>query len=123
MNRRSFLGLGAAAGAAAVTGPTTLLDRSPEIAGVGIDMDQYPALPKSHKALLHEWVIANGVRLDECCGVRLTPDGAAHFQMYSANSRGKFNLVDGEIARFWHCVPKPTAPPAIAWLPWEGEPS
>ena len=84
-------------------------------------MDQYPGLPKSHKALLHEWVIANGVKLDECCGVRLTPDGAAHFHMHSVDSRGKFKLPDGEVARFWYCEPMPTDPPAIAWLPWESE--
>lgn len=87
---------------------------------LGLKIDQYFRLPKSHQQLVADWVIANGVKLEECRHVWFYPGGDAHFNLITTDGRGKLVLQDGEIAEYWLCIPDPTPPPAVAWLPWEG---
>lgn len=78
---------------------------------VGLTIDQHLALSLVDRALVDAWVTANGVDLGECRGIRIDPDGAAHFDTI-------FDATVVPLSWYWLCVPEPTPPPDVAWQPW-----
>lgn len=79
---------------------------------VGLTADQYRTLSLVDRGLVDAWVTENGVDPVGCGGIRIDPDGAAHFDV----------IFDPNVVPpswYWVCVPEPTRPPDVAWQPWD----
>lgn len=83
MNRRTFLGLGLAAGAGCVVKPET--NRAISMEGVRcihLSPSEYLRLPEPTKAHIDGWLEGHGFDRDHCSGMSMCDNGEVSVYMY-----------------------------------------